>query len=63
MPALCMVAGSEWAAVVHVPQVKIVVPHQPGILKVLYTRVNKRNSLLSAYWLLSACFFLGFAPG
>ena len=28
-----------------------------------YTRVNKRNSLLGAYWLLSACFFPGFAPG
>ena len=26
-----------------------------------YTRVNNRNSLLSAYWLLSACFFPGFA--
>ena len=25
--------------------------------------VNKRNSLLSAYCLLSACFFPGFAPG
>ena len=28
-----------------------------------YTRVNKRNSLLGAYWLLRACFFPGFAPG
>ena len=27
-----------------------------------YTRVNKHNSLLSAYWLLSICFFLCFAP-
>ena len=27
-----------------------------------YTRVNKCNSLLSAYWLLGACFFPGFAP-
>ena len=34
MPALYMVVGLEWAAVVHVPQVKIVVAHQPGILKV-----------------------------
>ena len=25
-----------------------------------YTRVNKRNSLLGAYWLLSTCFFPGF---
>ena len=28
-----------------------------------YTQVNKRNSLLGAYWLLSACFFPGFTPG
>ena len=28
-----------------------------------YTWVNKGNSLLGAYWLLSACFFPGFAPG
>ena len=31
--------------------------------KLPYTRVNKRNWLLDAYWLLSACFFPGFAPG
>ena len=34
-----------------------------GQSKLPYTRVNKRNSLLGAYWLLSACFFPGFAPG
>ena len=28
-----------------------------------YTRVNKHNLLLSAYCILSACFFPGFAPG
>ena len=33
------------------------------LLEIPYTRVNKRNSLLGAYWLLSACFFPGFAPG
>ena len=33
MPALYVVVGLEWAAVVHVPQVKMVVTHQPGILK------------------------------
>ena len=34
MPALYVVVGLEWAAVVHVPQVEIVVSHRPGILKV-----------------------------
>jgi len=30
---------------------------------ILYTWVNKHNLLLGAYWLLSTCFFPGFAPG
>ena len=34
MPPLYMVVGLEWAVVVHIPQVKILVSHQPGILKV-----------------------------
>ena len=34
MPVLYMVVGLEWAAVIYVPQVKIVLSHQPGILKV-----------------------------
>ena len=33
------------------------------VIVILHTRVNKRNSLLSAYCLSSACFFLCFAPG
>ena len=33
-----------------------------GFCDIPYTRVNKRNSLLSAYCLLSAGFFPGFAP-
>ena len=33
------------------------------ICGILYTQVNKRNWLRSAYWLLSAYFFPGFAPG
>ena len=32
-------------------------------IKLPYTQVNKCNSVLGAYWLLSACFFPGFAPG
>ena len=38
-------------------------PPFPTLSKLPYTRVNKRNSLLSAYCFLSACFFPGFAPG
>ena len=34
MPALYVVVGSEWATVVPVLQVKIVVSHQPVILKI-----------------------------
>ena len=34
-----------------------------AVWKIPYTRVNKLNSLLGAYWLLSACFFPSFAPG
>ena len=33
-PPLYVVVGSEWADIVHDPQVKIVVSHQPSILKV-----------------------------
>ena len=32
-------------------------------INIPYTQVNKRNSLLSAYCLLSTCLFPGFAPG
>ena len=34
MPPSYVFVGLEWAAVVHVLLVKIVVSHQPGILKV-----------------------------
>ena len=33
------------------------------VTQILYTLVNRRNWLRSAYCLLSACFFPGFAPG
>ena len=46
MPPLYVVVGSEWAAVVHVPQVKIVVSHQPGILKVGIDRSKPQPQLL-----------------
>ena len=34
MPAFYVAVGSEWATVIPVPQVKIVVSHQPVILKI-----------------------------
>ena len=39
--------------------------HKGSLLRTVipYTRVNKRNRLRSAYCLLSAYFFPGFAPG
>ena len=52
---------SSYKLIMGVDHMNVGVDHMN--VGVPYTLVNKRNSLLGAYWLLSAFFFPGFAPG